>query len=102
MRSTKLRNFLVVATLPDNKVELVLQSPPEMMGNLAAVDRAVVRRWRTLAGQYRYPDYDVITARGENLEIVQKAFPELHGWQEAKTEDIEIELSHEAGGYSPG
>lgn len=98
MRSMKLQNFLLVARLPENNVELVFLAPSEDIEDVSTIDRAVMREWRRLAGEFKYPEYDVITARGENLEMVQKAFPELRGWERAKT--AKIQLSYEAGGSS--
>ena len=72
-----LRNYIILKT--ENRiVHDVYTGPQETQRNIKVIASALDTVTRYLVKEYYQDGYDVIIARGQNLDSVKKSLPELH------------------------
>lgn len=72
--------YLIVASLNDNRVYYVAESPPITAFNYLGVAKTARNWWNQNAGMYRAQDCDIMTGTATNFVGIQEALPNLNGW----------------------
>lgn len=81
------RNYVILVEAATCRVQRVVESPPEGTLDDNVLYSALEKKWRDLASQYTWPQFDIISGRGD-LQLIRNALPACIGWEMVKAESL--------------
>ena len=85
--SEGVRNYIIVVA-GDCEVRCVVESPFEGTLDDNNLYAALEAKWHELSSTYTWPSFDILSARGGDLQQIRNALPGCSGWETANREPL--------------